>query len=357
MSNFSNLTAFAGRFNAELELEGRSFLYFGGTAYLGMPANAAFLEHYVKGLERYGVNNGTSRNNNVQLGIYAEAEAYAALQFGSESALILSSGYLAAQLCISHLSGFGKVVYAPDCHPALLLNDAALAGSGRFSSWITRIVEEINESDVQQWVLVSNSMNNLMPEIYDFSCLKAIKPEKEVLLLIDDSHGIGIVQEGSGTFGAVNLMFANLPQIEVVVVASMAKALGVDAGIILGRQETIAGLKGTPVFAGASPPAAAALYAFMQSKALYEKAFRKVRDLQDYTVSRLKDPEAFHFLHGFPVLQSKRMDLAELLLAQGILISSFPYPDRNGSALNRIILCSWHTEAHADRLLDVINDL
>jgi 7-keto-8-aminopelargonate synthetase-like enzyme len=357
MSNFSKLTALAGPLKAEVELDGRSFLYFGGTAYLGMPADPGFLAHYVQGLEKFGVNNGTSRNNNVQLGIYDEAEQYAATQFGAESALILSSGYLAAQLCVRYLSGFGKVVYAPDCHPALLLNDAAVPGAGNFTTWKTGIVAEINGSDVQNWMLVSNSMNNLIPEIYDFSSLKLIDPAKRVLLLIDDSHGIGILHEGSGAFGTVKSMFAGLPHIEVVVVASMAKALGVDAGIILGSHQTISGLKGTPVFAGASPPAAAALYAFMQSKPLYERAFHKLLALRNYTIARLKGTNEFHFLPGFPVLQSRREDLAELLMSKDILISSFPYPDRNGPALNRIILCSWHTEAHIDRLLEALNDL
>lgn len=357
MINSNKLTALPGPFNAEMVLDGRSFLYFGGTAYLGMPTNTEFLEHYVAGLGKFGVNNGTSRNNNVQLGIYGEAEEYAAAAFGGESALILSSGYLAAQLCVHHLSGRGKVVYAPDCHPALLLNDAASPISGSFNSWKAAIVEEINRSNTERWVLVSNSMNNLIPEIYDFSFLRAINPVKHVLLLVDDSHGIGVLHGGAGAFETVEAMFADLPHIEVVVVASMAKALGVDAGIILGRRQTVTELKGTPVFAGASPPAAAALYAFMQSKALYESAYGKLRELQNYTINRLKDPGEFHFLPDFPVLQSRRADLAGLLLAHDILISSFPYPDRNGPALNRIILCSWHTEAHIDRLLDVLNAL
>jgi 7-keto-8-aminopelargonate synthetase-like enzyme len=357
MSSFNKLDALPGPFRAEMALDGRSFLYFGGTAYLGMPADAEFLQHYVRGLGLFGVNNGTSRNNNVQLGIYVEAEEYAARTYGAESALILSSGYLAAQLCVQHLSGRGKVVYAPGCHPALLLNDADLPFSGSFNSWKAAVVAEINESDIQAWVLVSNSMNNLIPEIYDFSFLKAIDPARQVLLLVDDSHGIGVINGGTGAFETLRAMFADLPHIEVVVVASMAKALGVDAGLVLGTRKTITGLKETPVFAGASPPAAAALYAFMQSKALYERAFRKLRELQDYTIDRLKDPGAFHFLPNFPVLQSRRADLAGLLLARDILISSFPYPDRNGPALNRIILCSWHTGAHIDRLLSVLNAL
>lgn len=357
MSSFNKLAALPGPFRAEMVLDGRSFLYFGGTAYLGMPADAEFLQHYVQGLEMFGVNNGTSRNNNVQLGIYGEAEEYAARTYGAESALILSSGYLAAQLCVQHLSGCGKVVYAPGCHPALLLNDKEVPFSGSFNSWKAAIVAEINGSDVQAWVLVSNSMNNLIPEIYDFSFLKAIDPAKQVLLIVDDSHGIGVINGGTGAFETTKALFAERPHIEVVVVASMAKALGVDAGLILGTCQTIAGLKETPVFAGASPPAAAALYAFMQSKALYESAFRKLRELQNYTIGRLKDPGAFHFLPDFPVLQSRRADLAETLLARDILISSFPYPDRNGPALNRIILCSWHTEGQVDRLLEVLNAL
>src|SRR5690606_27332331 len=97
------------------------------------------------------------------------------------------------------------------------------------------------------------SLNNLFPERYDFSFLKHIHPDKDVTIIVDDSHGIGLLDHGRGI---LNLIAAP-ENVQVIVVASMAKALGVDAGLILGPQEAITQLKKSNVFMGASPPAAA----------------------------------------------------------------------------------------------------
>ncbi|RYG20428.1 MAG: aminotransferase class I/II, partial [Chitinophagaceae bacterium] len=97
----------------KISVDNESYLYFGGTAYLGIPQHEGFQKLYLQGLGLFGLNNGTSRSNNVQLPIYDEAEQFAATYFGSESCLITSSGYLAAQLTIKHLFSVGEVRYAP----------------------------------------------------------------------------------------------------------------------------------------------------------------------------------------------------------------------------------------------------
>ena len=49
----------------KIEAKGNSYLYFGGTAYLGIPQDEKFLQLYLKGIKKFGLNNGTSRSNNV----------------------------------------------------------------------------------------------------------------------------------------------------------------------------------------------------------------------------------------------------------------------------------------------------
>ena len=327
----------------QIKVNGRQYLYFGGTAYLGIPQKQEFLAHYVKGISFFGLNNGTSRGNNVQLGIYDEAEAYAATMFGAEAAFVTSSGYLAAQLAVKNLADWGKVSYAPNTHPALWLNQKQ-NHNGSFSDWATAIVNEINSSKTQKWVLISNSMNNLFPERYDFSFVE--KLNKKVVLIVDDSHGVGINNNGKGVFGEI-------PQpdnVEVLVVASMAKALGVDAGLILGSQKTIAFLKQSPEFFGASPPSAAGLYAFMQSGNIYQQQLKALNNNCDLLEKRLVQKSDWHFIPNYPVFLGKNAELSNKLLKQDILISSFPYPNSNSEIINRIVLSSWHTIADINKL-------
>ncbi|MEJ5962336.1 aminotransferase class I/II-fold pyridoxal phosphate-dependent enzyme [Pedobacter immunditicola] len=348
--NFNQLT---GGLGPRINYGDQSYLYFGGTAYLGIPQNKRFLAHYLEGVHTFGLNNGTSRSNNVQLGIYDDAEKAAAQRHGAEAALITSSGYLAAQLTVLHFAAWGQVVYAPQTHPALWV--AGNPGvSGSFGYWSRHVVELINKSRATRWVLVSNSINNLFPESYDFSFLKGIDPGKEIMLIVDDSHGIGVLGQGLGCFPSL----PQLPFVHVVVVASMAKALGVDAGMVLSSAAIIRQLKKTPVFLGASPPAAAGLYAFMQAEKIYEAEVHKLQSLCRYFSAGLGASKAeFAAMDGFPVYLSEDQQLADALLQQKVLISSFAYPDQDGELLNRIVLSSWHQEEDLDILLKLMRCL
>jgi 8-amino-7-oxononanoate synthase len=350
MSNI-NLNRLPAAIGPRIHYNGQSCLYFGGTAYLGIPQHGRFLSLYMEGIKKYGLNNGTSRNNNVQLGIYEEAEAYAAEKFGAGAALITSSGYLAAQLTVAYFGDWGQVLYAPQTHPALW-TDSNPGVSGSFGYWSRHVVELINKSKLTHWVLVSNSINNLYPERYDFSFLENILPGKEILLIVDDSHGIGVLGNGMGCFPDL----PDLPFLNVVVVASMAKALGVDAGLILSSPGLIRQLKQTPVFTGASPPAAAGLYAFMHARDIYKEELTKLQQLCRFFTSGLgADKAAFASMEGFPVYLSEDQHLAASLLQQQVLISSFAYPNQDGEFLNRIVLSSWHQEQDLEILLKLIH--
>lgn len=324
----------------------KNYLYFGGTAYLGIPQHKDFQKLYLEGLSLYGLNNGTSRNNNVQLGIYDEAEIFAAAYFGSTAGLITSSGYLAAQLTVKHLSVLGEVRYAPATHPALWTSQAPVI-SGSFCDWAKALVIEINNSQIDNWVIISNSLNNLYPEVYDFSFVEEINVGKKITLIVDDSHGIGIINDGKGVFSALPVK----QNIETVVVSSMAKALGVDAGIVLGSKNIIYRLKQSHEFNGASPPSAAGLFAFMNATTIYNEERIALKKLIDYLRIRLEKSDNWIFSAEFPVFLSKEEKTEEQLRKQGILISSFAYPDKNGIPIHRVVLSSWHTLADIEELI------
>jgi 8-amino-7-oxononanoate synthase len=331
-------------FSSSITLEERQYLYFGGTAYLGIPQHASFLAFYLEGITKFWLNNGTSRNNNIQLGLYDDAERYAAAQFGAAAALITSSGYLAAQLTVKFFSRTEGLLYAPQTHPALWAGQKLIT-EGNFSEWARKSVEKINTSDQKDWVLISNSLNNLFPERYDFSFIKEILPGRSVILIVDDSHGIGILDGGKGIFNQI----PKTAEVEVIVVASMAKALGLDAGIILGSEKIIRQLKTSNEFLGASPPAAAGLFAFMQAGEIYQQELEKLLELSVRFASQITSD--WQYVPGFPVFYHPDGKTFERLLAHNILISSFPYPDPQSEPVNRVVLSSWHTKENINQLI------
>ncbi|HJY14352.1 MAG TPA: hypothetical protein VJ304_16265, partial [Flavobacterium sp.] len=57
-----------------IEIDQEQYLYFGGTAYLGLSTNKAFQELVVKNILKWGTTYGSSRNANVKVAAYENGE-------------------------------------------------------------------------------------------------------------------------------------------------------------------------------------------------------------------------------------------------------------------------------------------
>lgn len=325
-------------------------LFFGGTAYLGIPHNEAFKKLVFEGIDIYGINHGASRNNNITLDIFSIAENEAARRFGAEDSIFLSSGYLAAQLLVQHYYETHLLIYAPDTHPALWIGRPA-APRIKFDVWTENTINLINQSE-KPVMIISNSLNNLIPELYDFNWLKRIDPDKELVLLIDDSHGIGIRgDQGEGIYSRL----PQLPNIETFVIASMAKALGFDAGLILGNSKGVKNLRNSPVYVGSSPPSPGMLYAFVHAEEIYAQELHNLRGNLRLFTDLLESTKELFFINDFPVFLLLDDQIAVDLLKNGINISSFPYPDPKGKAIHRIVINSIHEKEELEILAKRIN--
>ncbi|SFS71867.1 aminotransferase class I/II-fold pyridoxal phosphate-dependent enzyme [Sphingobacterium wenxiniae] len=330
----------------------KDYLFFGGTSYLGLPTNQDYIALFKEGIDKYGLNNGTSRSNNVQQGIYDLAERNMALRFGFEEALLVSSGYLAAQLAVRQLQALGEMLYAPGTHPALWLENEVPYSVESFEDWATRTVNYINHSDRDDFIVVSNTLDNLTPQRFDFSPFKQLAPYKKVYLLLDDSHGIGIAVPNRCY---VDREALNIPQVELLVVASLAKGMATDAGVILCSASMAALLKPSPFFRGASPPAPTALHALVAGERIYQDAVAMLHNNIDYLRARVSD--TVNYLSDFAVFTIAKETAFADFLKRGILISSFSYPLPNDPPINRIVLSAHHRQEDLDRLLEVVNSL
>ena len=104
-----------------IEHNGQSYRFFSGTAYLGLPQNPVFQQLMIDATRQYGTVFGSSRNGNLRLGIYEEAEAKLAASIADKlTALTLSSGMMAGQVVSNWLRGQSiPIIYGPHTHPAL----------------------------------------------------------------------------------------------------------------------------------------------------------------------------------------------------------------------------------------------
>src|SRR5690606_13391759 len=156
------------------------------------------------------------------------------------SCLTMSSGYLAAQLVIQTLLQRGHRLFsAPNAHTALHLNGVIKTES--FEDLADRLQKEIHRGGPMP-VLLFDTIDFSGNQFPHFNALKKLPLEK-IMLVGDDSHGIGIVgEDGKGCYG----MLKKLNPAKLMVCCSLGKGLGVLAGAIFGDEQEIGMLRETP---------------------------------------------------------------------------------------------------------------
>lgn len=336
-------------------LDGKEYDFYSGTAYLGMNQDADFKRLLIEGMNRYGMSFGSSRNGNLQLDIYDQAEEKMAHWVGAENALTVSSGMLAGQVVAQYLKTQNATFfYAPNSHSANLHEPNVSLPSVSFEVWASSICQEVLEKNAPHSVIVCNSCDALKLTPYHFEWTSQLSKNQQITLIIDDSHGLGITGEnGSGIFKQITVN----ENVRLIVVSSLHKAMGIAGGVVFADEDFIDKLRHTAFFASCSPIAPAYLYAYMHADKIYAENQQKLKDNIERFSSQLSDSQLlFNFIENYPVYYSLRDDLYDFLFQNGIFIYSFAYPIKTGKPNTRIVLSSWHTNPQIDYLVAKVKE-
>ncbi|MCX2740386.1 aminotransferase class I/II-fold pyridoxal phosphate-dependent enzyme [Pontibacter anaerobius] len=337
-------------------LEGEEFLYCSGTSYLGMACNKAFQQLVLEGMQRYGTNYSSSRRSNLRLQVYGQVEEQLTRISGAEAAVTMSSGFLMGQTLAQVLRNRGRFLYAPAAHPALWLDECAAGQANAditFSEWTDLVLEEVQASDKERFILICNALDPLKAESYTFDWVAQLPEQQKIILVVDDSHGFGVTgPEGAGIYPALS----KYKNVDLVVVSSFGKALGVPAGFILASKEMVELVKASPYFGGASPAIPAYLHAYLQAGEVIKEARGRLQQNIHTFLGQVEQAEQlFRFIPDYPVYSTSHESMAAYLHQHRILISSFRYPTNESAPINRVILSSLHTPADLQRLAEAVN--
>ncbi|KAB5492083.1 MULTISPECIES: pyridoxal phosphate-dependent aminotransferase family protein [Flagellimonas] len=334
-----------------VQVEGKTYFYFGGTAYLGLQSYPPFLEIFSKNVEKCGMHYGASRKSNVSLDIYGIAEDYLAKWVGAESCLTLSSGYLAAQLVIQTLLQQGHSLFAaPNAHTALHL--VGVNKTESFEDLSDRLQKEINRGGPMP-VLLFDTIDFSGKQFPHFHALKKLPLEK-IMLVGDDSHGIGVV--GKNGVGCYDLL-KTLNPAKLMVCCSLGKGLGIQAGAILGNAADMELLRNTSFFGGASPALPAFMGTLLDATDIYAERRSKLMENDAFFRNVLHHPSLFKHMEGHPTYEFEDADLARTLEKNGFITTYFNYPDAYGPIVGRIVLSAYHDKEDIQQLANCLNAL
>jgi 8-amino-7-oxononanoate synthase len=351
-------------------LNNEEHLFFSGTAYLGMGHQPLFREALMEGIARYGTVFSASRNNNLKLKIYEEAEDFLAQWTGAEAALTVTSGLLAGQISVQSIDN-QRFIYAPSVHPAIWRETPPQYFFKNYDDFSSRIIDVIENEKEKPVVVCTNTIDPLRCAVYDFSWIAQLPQNQDITLVFDDSHGIGITgNDGAGFLSRpdIKLLFDNikiLPRVKIIVIASLAKALGIPGGVILSDAKTIDAIRRNPLFVGASPIVPAYLFAFLKAQNVYEQAREQVflnvnlyKNLIQKNLDKRESTDGvlLKTYSNYPVYHILKNDLYDFLLKHKVLISSFSYPNPSDPPITRIIISALHETTDIEQLASLTND-
>lgn len=370
---------------AETVVDGRRYLYFAGTGYLGLQGHPEVIRAACEATERYGVGSATSRARFGNTPPIIEAEREAARLFGTEDAFHFMSGYVGNEILARAIEGEVDCVFIDQCSHYCVFDAARRLG---------KPMHEFRHCDAEG--LAEKLRDKLPPRgrplvMSDgvFSARGAIAPVteyREILgsypgatLIIDDAHGLGVL----GTNGRGTLEHAGLLQLGVnvelpdgrkpgspclLMCGTLSKALGGYGGIIPGTRAMIERIRSTShYYAGASPlpiPAAAAsaqaLRLVMAHPEMRTRLWDNVRILKSglrqmgLEVDDTPVPIICLTLGTADNMQRIQRELA----ARGILIAYMPtYSGIGPEGALRVAVFSTHTDEMIGRLVEELREL
>lgn len=241
-------------------LDGRSVLLLCSNDYLGLAAHPRVREAAAEAALRLGAGAGASRLVSGNMAIHSELDRRLAAFKGTESALLVGSGYLANLGVVSALTGRGEVVFSD------ALNHASIVDGCRLSRAETFVYRH-GDLDHLEWglrhagdraaLIVTDGVFSMDGDIAPLPELSLLARRHGVRLVVDDAHGTGTI----GPRGRGSVASAGLEGEVDVIVGTLGKALGSYGAFVACDAATSEFLVNTMrplIFSTALPPSAVA---------------------------------------------------------------------------------------------------
>ncbi len=358
----ANIRTVESAMDAHIVVDGRSVINLCANNYLGLANHPRLKEAAMRAIDTYGIGPGAVRTIAGTMSLHVELERRLAEFKHAEAVITMQSGFTANLATIPALVGRGDVIFSDELNHASIIDGCRLSRATIVSyahgdaADLRRKIGETTEYNRR--LIVSDGVFSMDGDIAPLPELQAIAAEHDILLMIDDAHGEGVL--GRGGRGIVD-HFGLHGKIDIEV-GTMSKAFGVVGGIIAGKQVIIDWLRqrGRP-FLFSSAMTVPDVAACLEAVDLLEESDEPVRRLWDNAAFFRKEMAAMGFDTGHSATPIVPVMLGEAPLAQafskalfeaGVFAMAIGFPTvPRGKARIRVMNSAAHTSADLEQAL------
>jgi glycine C-acetyltransferase len=346
--------------------------------YLGLANHPDVVESGIEALRQYGAGTASVRFICGTFAPHLTLEQTIAEYMGTEASYTFVSCWNATEALFPTCCEAGDVIISDELNHACIIDSMRLTPvikkgvkKGVFKhsdmdSCREALEKAKNDPDItgQIW-LITDGVFSMEGDIANLPGLRALCDEYNALLVVDDSHGHGVMgKTGRGTHEHYDM----IGQIDVFT-GTLGKALGGGAGGFIAGSKDLVELivqRGRPTLFSNALPVTVAASANTAIRTLMNEPQRvaKLRDVTTYARQQLAQA-------GFEVLESptaicpiivgdtaKAIAMSKKLLEHGIFVIGFGYPVvPEGTARLRIQMSAAHENKHVDQLVEALKQL
>ena len=225
---------------AWLVVDGKQVLNFCSNNYLGLANHPRIAAAAKAAIDKMGVGPGAVRTIAGTMDLHVQLDERLARFKGVESAITFQSGFTANLGTIPALVGKEDAIFSDELNHASIIDGSRLSGAKiiRYNHADPQHLDEqlkAHRSQYRRAMVITDGVFSMDGDIAPLDKIFAVTQKYDVLLMVDDAHGEGVM--GKGGRGIVDHFELN-GKVDVEI-GTLSKAFGVVGGVAAGDPKVV----------------------------------------------------------------------------------------------------------------------
>lgn len=223
----------------EITINGKKYINFSSNDYLGLSQHPLVKEAAMQAIKIFGCGGGASRLLAGGTVLNKELEKLLAQLKGTESSIVLNSGYTANTSLIPVLAEEEDIIFSDELNHASIIDGIRLSKAKKIiykHADIDDLSQKIKETSCKgKKIVITDTVFSMDGDIAPLKELYEICKFEDAILYIDDAHGTGVLGQGQGAWKHFNLPQENF----VVQMGTLSKSVGCFGAFVCGTNSLI----------------------------------------------------------------------------------------------------------------------